>query len=170
MYKLRGRTAAVILASTACATAAQSHTQQHAGTKLQAIDRVITARAGQMGDRLPFDACSVYEQSGRPAAMADGLTAGARELLDRSGSDPCAQPAAAALPGQRRIVRVDSVILMDSVAHVNLTVIRGEWSDREQYILRRCAAVPDGDGVRHASLLDCRAIPALARTTTDPPP
>lgn len=149
MLELVVRTVAVIVSSVVCASVARSQAQQPSGSRLQAIDRVIVARAGQMGDLLPFDACSVYEQAGRPAAMTDSLRPGARELLDRPVNDPCAQEPPPALPGQHRVVVVDSLMLTDSVAYVNLSVIRGEWSYREQHILPALRGRP-GWGWREA--------------------
>lgn len=106
---------------------------QHAGSRLEAIRTVMSARAGQMGDLLPFDACSVYEQAGRPVAMIDSIRFIARDLLDRPVNDPCAQEPAPSRPGRNRFVRVESVVVTDSVAYVDLAVIRGEWSYRERH-------------------------------------
>ncbi|HEX8391578.1 MAG TPA: hypothetical protein VF665_04395 [Longimicrobium sp.] len=95
---------------------------------------MMIARVGQMGDVLPWDACSIYEKAGRPSGMADSLRH-ARQWLDRPVNDPCAQEPAPSRPGRNRIVRVDSVLLADSVAYVHLTIVRGEWSYREQHTL-----------------------------------
>lgn len=148
MSKLVAMTTA-ILGGLFSTLAAQTPPQHHRGSKLEAIRTVMSARAGQMGDLLPFDACSVYEQAGRPTAMLDSLRFSFRDQLDRPVNDPCAHEPPPALPGQRRVVRVDSLMLTDSIAYVNLTVIRGEWSYREQHVLPALRGRP-GWGWREA--------------------
>lgn len=135
MLELVARLVAMILGPMLLGIAHTTPAQQQTGSRLEAIRTVMSSRAGQMGDLIPFDACSVYEQAGRPVAMMDSLRYSFRDLLDRPVNDPCAQEPPSALPGLRRIVRVDSLMLTDSVAYVHLTVVRGEYSYREQHIL-----------------------------------
>jgi hypothetical protein len=108
---------------------------------LTAIGEAMFFRGRTLGDSLPFDACSVFEQSGRPADYLEGILPGLRSLLDRQGDDPCAAPFPAADQRFVHRVRVDSVIVEDSAARVRLHVRRGEWSHDETYYLSRT-----GDG------------------------
>lgn len=112
------------------------------GTALSAIGQAMLFRQSVLGDSLPFDACSVYERSGRPGSFVSGVLPGLRGLLDRSVDDPCSLPKPSAGDRTEYLVRVDSVVIADSTARVHLHVRRGEWSYTEVYSL---AARPAGD-------------------------
>lgn len=105
------------------------------GTALSAIGQAMFFRQSVLGDSLPFDACSVYERSGRPNPFVGGLLPGLRGLLDRPVDDPCSLPKPSAGGRTERLVRVDSVVIADSEARVHLHVRRGEWSHTEVYSL-----------------------------------
>lgn len=100
---------------------------------LAAVAEVMTLRRGALGDSLPFDACTVFEQTGRPSGFPRGIPPGLIPLLDRTGPDPCATKAPGDGDRLRRTVRVDSVTITDSAASVHLSVTRGEWSYKEEY-------------------------------------
>lgn len=92
---------------TACSVTSVAALQSRGtASKLSAIGTVIIARAGQMGDPLPWDACSIYRLADRPAAMLASLPPGVLPLLDRRVNDPCAHAVASAPPGMRQLVRV----------------------------------------------------------------
>jgi hypothetical protein len=137
---------AASLSSAACGTALTAQGGSPAARNADALDavaQVMALRRDALGDRLLFDACTVFEKAGRPSGFPNGLPSGLVPLLDRTGPDPCtvAQPdSAARFP---RIVRVDSVAVSDSGASVHLSIKRGEWSYNEDYFF---AALPDGRG------------------------
>lgn len=105
------------------------------GSTLAAIGQAMFFRQSVLGDSLPFDACSVYERSGRPSPFVSELLPGLRSLLDRPVNDPCSLPGPSAGGRTERLVRVDSVVVVDSTARVHLYVRRGEWSHTEVYFL-----------------------------------
>jgi hypothetical protein len=134
MLRRRSGVPLVLLLSAAFVAPAPSSAQR-AGSRLEAIRIVMSARAGQMDDPVPFDACTVYEQGGRPDSLMARLSPGLREFLDRPVNRPCAVPAPVSQPGNSRSVAVDSVVLGDSTGSVHLTVQRGEWMYRERHDL-----------------------------------
>jgi hypothetical protein len=113
---------------------------------LAAVVEAMFIRRGALGDSLPFDACSVYENSGRPEGFPDGVLAGLRPLLDRQVPDPCSVPKPSEGGRHERLVRVDSVVVSDSAARVHLHVRRGEWSYEEVYYLTSRDAETRADG------------------------
>jgi hypothetical protein len=137
---------AVGLSSAACGSALTAQGGRPAGRNagaLAAVAQVMALRRDALGDPLQFDACTVFEKTGRPSGFPAGLPPGLVPLLDRTGPDPCAtaQPdSAARFP---RIVRVDSVAVTGSGASVHLSIKRGEWSYNEDYFF---AALPEGRG------------------------
>jgi hypothetical protein len=132
------------------------------GDALSAIVEAMYFRRSALEDSLPFDACSVYEQSGRPAQFPTGVLPGLRALLDRPGADPCGVPKPSAGSRYERIVRVLSVQMADSAAQVHLNVRRGEWTYTEVYYLT--ARVDDGAW----AFREVRMYPPVH--TTPPPP
>lgn len=109
---------------------------------LEVVGNAMGLRRGAFEDTLPYDACSIHEQTGRPENFPAGLSPGLIPLLDRTGPDPCAQT-----PVRRtrfpHIVRVDSVRFRDSTAVVSLSIQRNEWSYKEHF---RFARLRDGRG------------------------
>jgi hypothetical protein len=132
------------------------------GRALAAVGEAMFFRRSALGDSLRFDACSVYECTGRPATFPEGILPGLRPLLDRPVAEPCAVPAPGAGSRHPRVVRVDSVVIADSTARVRLHVRRGEWTYDEVYHL---AARPSGDGW---ALCEVRMYPPIQ--TMPPPP
>jgi hypothetical protein len=110
---------------------------------LAAVKVVMMLRRDALGDSLKFDACSVFERTGRSSDFPAGIPPGLIPLLDRTGPDPCATEPPHANPRFPRTVRVDSVTLTDSTASVHLFIRRGEWSYNEDYFFR---ALPNGRG------------------------
>jgi hypothetical protein len=108
---------------------------------LAAVAEVMALRRGALGDSLPFNACTVFEQTGRPSGFPVGIPPGLIPLLDRTGPDPCATKAPGDGDRLQRTVRVDSVRVTDSTASVHLSVRRGEWSYKEEYAF---ALLPQG--------------------------
>jgi hypothetical protein len=106
-----------------------------APTRLAAVGEAMIFRRSVLGDSLPFDACSVYEKSGRPDPFVSAILPGLRSLLDRPVNEPCSLPRPGADRRVERFVRVDSVVVADSIAQVHLHVRRGEWSHTEVYHL-----------------------------------
>jgi hypothetical protein len=113
------------------------------GGALAAVAEVMALRRGALGDSLRFDACAVFQHTGRPGGFPAGIPPGLVPLLDRSGPDPCAVPRPGAGGRTEHTVRVDSVTTTDSAAIVHLSVKRGEWSYSEVYYF---AALPNGRG------------------------
>lgn len=144
----RLRSKPVPLTLIACALAGCSSLQGQGATgrgadALDAVAEVMALRRGALGDSLPFDACTVFEETGRPAGFPGGLPPGLIPLLDRNGPDPCSTERPGAAGRFPRTVRVDSVRVTDSSAAVHLSVRRGEWSYNEDYFF---TALPNGRG------------------------
>jgi hypothetical protein len=129
---------------------------------LSAVGEAMYFRRSALGDSLPFDACSVYERSGRPADFPAGILPGLRSLLDRPVTDPCGVPKPSEGSRFERLVRVISVEMGDSAAQVHLNVRRGEWTYTEVYHLSFRAS----DGAW--ALCEVRMYPPVH--TTPPPP
>lgn len=152
-----------ILALLLCAVPCPLSAQQAArGDALSAVVEAMYFRRSALGDSLPFDACSVYEQGGHPADFPAGVLPGLRTLLDRPVADPCGVPKPSAGSRYERIVRVLSVERADSGAQVHLSVRRGEWTYTEVYHL---SLRPD-DGAW--ALREVRMYPPIQ--TLPPPP
>lgn len=134
---------ALALSSASSPLAGQGPTRARPADALAAVVEVMALRRGALGDSLRFDACAVFEQTGRPAGFPAGIAPGLISLLDRSGSDPCAVPPPGAGGRTEHRVRVDSVEVTDSAASVHLSVKRGEWSYNEDY---HFVALPNGRG------------------------
>jgi hypothetical protein len=132
----RGGVASLLMM--ACLGCAPLAGQQRTGPDpLAAVVQAMFFRSGALGDSLPFDACSVWEQTGRPAALVEGVLPGLRPLLDRQVDDPCSVAKPSEGSRFERIARVDSVVVADSAARVHLHIRRGEWSYQEVYHLAR---------------------------------
>lgn len=130
---------------------------------LSAIVEAMFFRRTALGDSLPFDACSVYEQGGRPTEFPNGILPGLRLLLDRPVADPCSVPKPSAGSRYERLVRVDSVVPGEpGTVRVHLHVRRGEWTYEEVYYLAA------GSGGQPWSLQEVRTYPPIH--TTPPPP
>jgi hypothetical protein len=134
------------LALVACAFAPpggiHAQVEPSRATALQVVSDVMVLRRGALGDTLPYDACSIHQQTGRSTDFPAGLLPGVIPLLDRTDADPCARETA----GESRFprfVRVDSVGISDSAAAVYLSVYRGEWRYEEAY---HFAALENGRG------------------------
>lgn len=131
------------------------------GNALLAVSEVMLYRRNALGDSLPFDACSVYERTGRPEALLSGIRPGLRSLLDRQVDNPCAVPKPSERQRSERLVRVDTVVVADSTAEVHVHVRRDGWRHGEVYYFTNRA---DGGW----ALREVRMTPALH--TTPPPP
>jgi hypothetical protein len=132
----------VVLVGVACAPLGAQETGRRADA-LAAVAEVMALRRGALGDSLPFDACTIFEQAGRPSGFPAGIPPGLIPLLDRTGPDPCATKAPGDGDRLQRTVRVDSVTVTDSAAFVHLSIRRGEWSYNEEYTF---ASLPQGRG------------------------
>jgi hypothetical protein len=110
---------------------------------LAAVAQVMLLRRDALGDSLKFDACSVFERTGRPSDFPAGMLPGLIPLLDRTGPNPCAVEPPRTNPRFPYLVRVDSVMVTDSSASVHLSIRRGEWRYNEHYYYR---ALPNGRG------------------------
>jgi hypothetical protein len=146
-----------VLITGACGTALAQH-QQHSPDRLDAVVSTMRMRFGMMNDTLPYDACSVFQKAGQPAAMVARIPRYYRTRLDRQDDAPCESPAPETRPGAGRSVRVDSVMIADSVAVVSLTIQRGEWGYAEHHDLR---LTPDRRGW---GVWQVRVIPGLRIT------
>lgn len=97
----------------------------------RAVSTVMDYRRSYLDDPLPFDACTVQRAlSARMEDLASQLVAHVRGMLD-DAETPCPRPSRQG----RSVVLVDSVRLSDSIAHVHVTVLRGELIHREVYAL-----------------------------------
>jgi hypothetical protein len=140
------KTVPLILLAVAIAAPAPLRAQGPSGPRtdaLAAVTDVMALRRGALGDPLPFDACTVFEKTGRPSGFPASLSPGLVPLLDRTGPDPCATEPPVADPRFPRAVQVDSVMVTDSAAAVHLSIWRGEWRYKEDYYFR---ALPNGRG------------------------
>lgn len=130
---------AVWLLCLPCIIAADGATQRAPSPALRAVDAAIAYRLAWLGDSTRFDACSVYDVTGRPRGFPAGLTSSTR-LLGRA-SEACphgrVSPSAQQAP---RVVIVDTVVVSDETARVSLTVRRGEYTHRERFEMRMRAA------------------------------
>lgn len=105
----------------------------------EAISTVINFRHYIMGDSLPFDTCSVYEALGRPTNFPEGLDDQARGLLSDMR---CAEDAATPDRQDRyHVVTVDSIRIIEGSPRIHLSVSRGHYIYREEFVLKRR---PDG--------------------------
>lgn len=129
--------------STGCSSVQAQATAGRTADALSAVAEVMALRRGALGDSLPFEACTVFEETGRPSGFPGRLPPGLIPLLDRTGPDPCSTEGPAAGARFQRVVRVDSVRVTDSSATVHLSVKRGEWSYNEDYFF---TALPNGRG------------------------
>jgi hypothetical protein len=129
----RGFFAALLAIAPGCSPAVLS-AQEMANDALTAVEEAMAYRRGPLGDSLPFDACSVFQQTGRPRALLSNLSPGLHSLLDRRTDDPCSIPQ----PGERRHerwARVDSVVVKSASAEVYLHIRRDGWQHDEVYFL-----------------------------------
>jgi hypothetical protein len=94
-----------------------------------ALSAVMLYRYEYLGDSTRFDACRIAHHLGDAANVPARLAEPVRRLLDGSTRE-CPRHREA---GRSRIVLVDSVARGDSVTHVHLTVLRGEYIHREDY-------------------------------------
>lgn len=106
--------------------------------RMAAVDEVIAYRRLVMADTLTFDACLLFKATRESEDFPRGIGDANRGALDRLDPRPCdAADAPARFP---RRVYVDSIVLMDSIGSVYLTVRRGEWLHRETFTLARISA------------------------------
>lgn len=97
-------------------------------------------------DETPFDACAIYLHADRREAVPSEFPIGLHAMLGTADSlratcgvaRPTPEPGAR---GYHRIVRIDSVTVVDSAATVYSTVMRGENIHREE-----ARAVKHADG------------------------
>lgn len=127
--------AAVCSALALAGTASLAGAQRTTVPETTAINAVLAYRWAWLGDSTRVDACSVFTALGRPDAFPAGIDPQLARLLDRV-VEPCAPDSARAQAraDHRRVV-VDSLVRMDSVVRVNLTVERGEHIHRERYLI-----------------------------------
>lgn len=126
----RGALMAVLGLGTAAAGAAG----QSAGHEMAAVNAVLDFRLNWMRDATPFNACSVYVATGRPANFPAGILPPLARGLDRPSA--ACEGRAPATPGAwTPQVLVDSIALRGETAAVFLTVRRGEISYHEEYSL-----------------------------------
>lgn len=121
--------AVAIVLAPAWAPAEMPHTDS---TAHRVVSSVMTFRRFWMGDDTPFHACSVSRALGHPPNFPLDLEEAARSLL-HPGGDPCATTG---LPfeSSRRVV-LNSLRVDADTAHVQLTVIKGEYSLHETYTM-----------------------------------
>jgi hypothetical protein len=136
--------------------------QATTGHALSAVDQTMSYRRGALGDSVPYDACSVFEQTGRPSEFLNRFRPGVRGMLDRPLDDPCSVPRPNQGSRSERLIRVDTVLVTDSTAEVHLHVRRDGWRHGEVYYFTSRA---NGSGW---ALREVRMSPALH--TTPPPP
>lgn len=122
---------------------------QQTTTRTAVLGAVMGYRLHWIGDSTAFDACRVFRVAGEPADFPAGIMQPLRVLLDQP-VDPCRRTTSSTAPRNR--VVVDSLSAGDSLAHVFLTVRRGERVHRENYILRTPRAQPGFVGVKTVTL------------------
>jgi hypothetical protein len=103
--------------------------------KIAAVNAVLEYRVVWMEDLTPFDACEVYVAMGRPLDFPGVLTRQARRVVQPEG-DPCSVAPSGTARRPSRLVRVDSVVLGDTLGIVRLAVQKGEKRILETYRLR----------------------------------
>lgn len=97
----------------------------------RAVSTVMDYRRTYLDDALPFDACTVRRVLGGGGEnFVARLVSHVRGMLD-DPQTPCPRQ----FTQGRSVVLVDSVQVADSIAHVYLTVLRGELVHRETYLL-----------------------------------
>ena len=133
-----GRVAALLLLA---GTVLVQPAAGQSGENLPVLTAVLRYRLYWMEDRTPFDPCSLYAQGGTPSNFPGDIPAELRPLVGalESGTVPasCADAAAAARALPERVVRVYSVAVRDSVAHVRLHVRKGERAHTEDFTVKR---------------------------------
>jgi len=108
-----------------------------ARARLGAVAGAMAFRRGELGDATPFDACTVFRETGEPRGLLNGILPGLRGMLDRPSDAPCAAPAPSAEQRFKHIVQVVSVAVHDTAGQVQLSVTHGEWNHRETYFFER---------------------------------
>lgn len=100
------------------------------------LGAITDFRVEWLGDSTAWVACSVDAALGHPADFAAVITPALRPFLQGMGQD-CIE----SVPVPRTALLLDSIALEDSVAHVMVTVWRGEHMLHERYVLQRVAAL-----------------------------
>jgi hypothetical protein len=107
---------------------------QSGSREIAAVNTVLDFRLNWVGDATPFNACSVYTLTGRPADFPAGILTPLARGLDRTGP-PCERRAPNVAGAWTPEVLVDSISVHDTTATVYLTVRKGEISYFEVYSL-----------------------------------
>lgn len=135
--------------------------------RIGAVNSVIEYRIVFMDDTTRFDACSVHRWMGRPDTLAAVLTRRSRRVVAPVEA-PCERASAAPAQRPSRVVRVDSVAVADTTAHVFLTVFKGETRVFEKYDLRAYSPGP-GWGINTVTLTGALRITPGSRRPPTPP-
>ena len=107
---------------------------QSVSGELAAVNTVLDFRLNWVGDATKFNACSVYNATGRPADFPARILPPLARGLDHT-SVPC-EGRAPGVPGAwTPEVLVDSIAVHGESATVLLTIRKGEISYREEYSL-----------------------------------
>lgn len=100
------------------------------------LGAVYQYRMRWLGDSTLFETCSVFRALGPSLPSPHGVDPDLQRIIDRPES-MCDSSSASTPTRSRNVVQVRSVTTADSVAHVALTVGRGEYFHNETYELRR---------------------------------
>jgi len=142
----------VLLLGAACATPGLGRAQARKGDAVSAVVEAMFFRRALLEDTLRFDACSVFEHTGRPTGFLAHFRWDVQPMLDRPVDDPCRVPQPGADDRFRRFVRVTSVVVADSTAEVHLRIFRSEWAYSEVYFLAARAGEVTGWALREVRL------------------
>jgi hypothetical protein len=130
---MRGTQLALCAVAICASTVAAQAPSTRAETKV--VNAVVGYRRSFLGDTTRFDACSVFDRTGRQAQFPQGTHNPDRVLLGVA-TDRCVQGrVSASAQAARHVVVVDSVSVSDSRGVVLLTVRHGEYSHRETFTL-----------------------------------
>ena len=126
--------AAVLMGLVGVPLAAAHAPAQTSDGPASAVNAIIDYRVQWLGDSTRISACSLARALGEPPGFPQQIRPPFRPLLDRQ-TNPCAGPSTVDERWPKE-VRLDSLVLGDSVGHAYVTVRRGEQTHREDYLLR----------------------------------
>jgi len=134
---MRQAVAGILLAVAATLATAPSPARAQADGAVGALEAVVAWRVGWVRDTTAFDACSLYDAAGRPAAFPTGIAPRFQRFIEGRAS-ACGSAAGQARPtpsASLRIVVVDSMHLGDGQGRAYATIHHGDAVHREEYTL-----------------------------------
>lgn len=124
--------ASVILVSGAVTSTLRAQLPRLQPEPVRILDAVMQYRRFYLTDTTKLDTCQLLETLHRPATFPDRLEASSRAMLDLPVAN-CDNGRVNPYSPYRPIVRLDSIVIGDSLHRVGLYVQHGEYSHHELY-------------------------------------